>query len=247
MFSRRSQRMNRRGIGDQATSVGPSDGPSLIMSTSCVAAWRSDFGVSRSGTSATAWLDYVGGHLLGPGGVAPSFSAVDATINGRASITGNGTDQDLRNATLVRAAPGTTPAVIWAIAKPITWANGDPLVHDTNTAFSIRQSTSTPRMQIFNASSANETTASTLGVWQRFKAEFRNATTDLLRVGSTEVTGASAGNNTGTGIRLFVNGAGSAWGNYAIAELALFNAIPSADQNTALDAYVTARYGAGLV
>jgi hypothetical protein len=163
-------------------------------------------------------------------------------------MTLDGTDDSLAVA-LVRAAPGTTPAIIWWIFRQLTWAVNDPIFNDAAGTMRVAQIGSSPGVSIFcgTGNQCNNNNAA-LNTWVRGKCHFTNSTSDLLRLLSTTTTASvSSGNTAGTQFLVGRNGGSTAFANYDLAEVALFNAAPSAGQDTDLDAYVTARYGEGLV
>lgn len=223
--------------------------PATIMGANTVEWWRSDLGITI-GTGVSAWHGQVlGADLLqATGGAQPTYNAAGGP-NGTPSLQFDGVDDDLRNATIARAAPGTTPAVIWAIVRQLAWTSTEQIFADASAnAFSLRQVTGSPTVNQNNAANANSNAAAVINTWVRLQAHFSNSVNDRLLIIATAVTGASAGNNAGTGPRIAVNpGAGTLWANIELCELALFNANPAGAQITALDAYVTSRYGAGLV
>jgi hypothetical protein len=99
-----------------------------------------------------------------------------------------------------------------------------------------------------NPTQVNSNAAGTTASWFRVEVQFQNTTADYSKIGATAATGAAAGNGAGGGTRRIGANAGTtAFTEMSIAEIVYYAGVPSAGQLTALDAYATARYGAGLV
>ena len=219
--------------------------PVTIMGANCVEWWRADLGntIAVDGN----WVGQVAAVTWAQG--TPGARATQSASGGpnsTAMMTLDGTDDNF-TCVLVRAAPATTPAIIWLIMKQLSWTANEAIVNDASATFAILQRTASPQLAMSAGAIVNLNGGAAVGSWTRVQAAFGNAGTDELLCGATSVTGAGAGNTAGTAPRLGMNGAGTAFGNFALAEVAFFNAKPSAGQKTALDAYVTSRYGAGLV
>lgn len=227
-----------------------SSDPQTIMGANCTARWKSTNGITII-TGVSNWADLIGGVNLAnaTGANQPTFSATGGP-NDKPYMTYDGSNDSLA-ATFARSAPGTTPSVIWAVVRQITYTTNDPIFNDVAAHGVVRQVGTSPAIVIFNGGGANQcsNTAGTLNTWVRIKAEFVNSTSDSLRIISTNGAAASAssGNNAGTGPLVGRNNAATAFANFDLVELCFFNAVPSAGQNTDLDAYCTAEYGSGLV
>lgn len=222
--------------------------PATIMGANCTAWWRADLGVTVS-TGVSAWADQVGSadFAQGTGANQPTFNATGGP-NSTPSMTFDGSNDSLA-ATLARAAPGTTPAVVWFIFRQLTWSANDPFMNDASGTMVVRQTGSTPTISMFcGGTNRNASAALALNTWGRGQADFLNSAADTLRLVSTDTNdAASAGNTAGTAPLLGRNGASSVFGNFELCEVAFFDAVPNGSQDTALDAYVTTRYGSGLV
>jgi hypothetical protein len=222
------------------------------MGAATVAWWRSDLGVTI-GTGVSQWSDQSGNgfHLTqGTGGAQPTFEASGGP-NSTPSILFDGSDDRLINAAIDRAAPATTPTIIWMVVSQVTWTNGDRVCGfgAVATHMSLTQNPVTPQWRMLNTVLVNTNGALTIGNWGRVEAGFLGTTADYLKIIATNVAaGTSAGNtDPAAGFSLGTDPVGGVPGNFRISELAIFNAQPSAGQTTALDAYVTGRYGSGLV
>jgi hypothetical protein len=103
---------------------------------------------------------------------------------------------------------------------------------------------------MFNPTQVNSHTGLTLGVYKRLEVYFSGSVADYIKAGAAAPsTGASAGNdNPNPSFSLGGNGPGDTLGsNIEVCELWIFDVEPSPAQKAALNAYVTSRYGAGLV
>lgn len=242
-----------RGRREAYTRYGSAQTPLTILGN--LAWWvRADLGITI-GTGVSAWADQSGNGVnftQGTGAWQPAFVA--SAINGQPAVQGDGSDDYIR-ATWARAAPGTQPFYIWLVVKQVTWGSLNCIIGDCNASitsgFTEIQNPSTPSTQTYCISATPGTnSAGTIGSYFRHEMQFQDSTADYLRVGSTTVTGTSAGNSAGSGqVELFQGGSNTAGrhANVEIAEAFAFLGVPSAGQRAALDAYCTARYGAGLV
>ncbi len=214
-------------------------------------AWwiRADLGVTIA-TGVSAWNDQSGNGVnftQGSGTKQPSFAA--SAINGQPAITGDGSNDSL-NATFARVAPGTQPFYLWLVMKQVSWTTSDSICGDfTVNGCILFQLSSSPNLGMFNASSVNANNGNSIGSFSRIESQFTNSTSDYIKVGSTSVTGANAGNQAGGGtFQMFCRGDDSTrFGNITIAEAFCFLGTPTSQNRIDLDAYCTSRYGSGLV
>lgn len=184
-----------------------------------------------------------------------SFPAYNtSSLNLMPGIAFDGTSHFLDNTTDVYPAPGTAPTFHWMVfrqlAAPTGWTNGDPILSSITAATfrqEIFQGATTPRIRCFNGSSGTENAGGTIGSARRLEAYFNNATSDYLKIGATSVTGVNTGNQAGGGGSRFGGDSGALRGNFELFEYVRLRRLPSAGELTALDAYVTATYGVGLV
>lgn len=248
-FNRRPGARNNRGrVPATAPSASAPSTPVTIMGANCIAWWRADLGntIATDGN----WVDQVGGLVLAQGvaGSRPAQSASGGP-NSTASMTFDGVD-DALTVSLVRAAPGTTPHVIWFIFRQDSWTLNEQLFSDGNAsvAFRVIQSATTPALRIGDGGTdAANNTAAAIASWFRGQAYFSNSTSDELLIGPTAVNpAASVGNNAGTVFQVGRNLGGTTFSNFSLCEVGLFNVKPSAGQKTSLDNYTSGRYGAGL-
>lgn len=248
-FSRRPVFRHHR--GRIATAVGAAapavDTPASIMGANCVEWWRADLGntIAADGN----WVGQVAGTTFAQA-VAGSRPTQNATggPNSTPSMTLDGVDDSMQCA-LVRAAPGTTPAVIWGIIKQESWTVNEAMFSDAAGTFGVLMRTALPGIAMSAGTLTNLNNALAVGAWGRVQAYFANTPSvdELLLIATAASTATAAGNTAGTNPRIGLNGAGTLWAHFSLCEVAFFNAKPSAGQKTSLDAYVTARYGAGLV
>lgn len=224
----------------------PSTPSALTYVTSGVLQYvRADLGITLNGSNVSAWADQSGAakdYSQGTGAAQPAYSTTSGP-NNTAGVTFDGAD-DLLTSALDLAAPGTTPTTIWMIVKAVTWTNNDTFVSASSAnAIQVFQQGVTPAVTQTNANNSN--TNLTVGTWRRLEAFFNNNTTDFLRIGATNVTGASSLNASGTG-RVLGGRAAANFANIVVSELMYVNRELTAGERTNLDAYVTTRYGAGL-
>lgn len=241
----------RLGIGLSLSSIGLSSPGSIlsIMGTSVVALWDA---ASLTASPVSSWPDSSGnGFALtqGTGANQPTWNAT-AGPNANPAVLFDGIDDFLSNAALNLPAPAAVPSTFWAVMRQVTWtADRRPWDCGGGGNLFIVQQGTTPRIDQGNGTLANANTGLTVNVYKRIAVCFTNSASDEIQVGGTTVTGASAGNNDpNTG---FVLGAANIVAalpaNVQVCILAIFRVLPSIAQRAALDAYVTQRFGAGLV
>lgn len=237
--------MNRRGIGTPGVGGGaaPVVTPVTIMGANAVEWWRSDLGITI-GTGVSTWHGQVSGldFTNGTGANQPTYNATGGP-NSTPSLAFDGTNDSLVGGALARALPQT----IWLIGRQITWTSAESWVNDSAVTLIILQRNLTPQIAMSAGAPALDNGGAPLTEWRRVQAEFTNSVADRLLIGSTATTGSNTGATSGTAPLLARNSAGTTFGRVEICEVAFFNVVPSAGQTTELNAYVTDRYGAGLV
>lgn len=172
----------------------------------------------------------------------PSLTATDATLSNLPTLTFNGTSQGCTSP-LQLPAPGTSPTFLWMIVKQNAWVSNENLVSGDGGPV-IRQSNSSPNIRQFNTNLTTENPGAPLSLWRRVACWFSNSAADYLRAGSTNRTGVNAGNSADASAARHIgrNAGGTTFTSMSIAEIVYADA----DYLAALDAYGTARYGAGL-
>ncbi len=246
---RRTVARTRRAVAAATGSAAVVTSPLTLITSVPVSQWvRGDNVVIATGVG--TWTDLSGNarHFSEVTGAnQPTYTAADATLNNQPTLTFDGISQRLTS-TWTRTAPGTTPHFISAIIKLIVYTNNRvPIGDKTASVFNIRPNPADPAWLQFDTTGVNSNSALATGSWGRTEASFTNSNSDYLKMKATKVTGANAGNTAGTGTHLGSNAGITLFCNFAIAELVICSGTPTAAEITALDAYYTARYGAGLV
>lgn len=245
-FSRRpGNRFNRGRIAtvSGSGSAPVATTPVTIMGANCVEWWRSDLGITLA-TGVSQWQGQVSGlnFTQGTPAAQPAYNATGGP-NSTPSILFDGVDDALVGGALARALPQT----IWLIGRHITWGAGKPWINDSGVTLIVLQRTASPLIAMSCGTPGNNNGAAALNQYRRVQAEFTNSAADRLLVGASAVTGTNTGAAAGTAPLLGRNAGATVFGNVEICEVAFFNVVPSGAQNTALDAYATGWYGAGLV
>lgn len=246
MFSRRPIVSHNRGRSSSGGGGAPVPDPLEIMVGNIQAYWRAD--AATEGATFTLLDTGPGGHDLVQATATnqPSLNATGGP-NGTPSILFDGVDNRLVNATLDLNAPGTEMTVYWAILRQVTWTSTRRLWCASNASavtLCIIQSATTPNIRAHNGTDGPENAGLILNTYSTVYAEFRNNTADVLVAAGTSVTGTATGNaNPGAGFVLGATGNLALHSNIEVCELAVFNAIPDAEQATALAAYRLDRYG----
>lgn len=249
-FARRpGHRFNRGRLPFGVSAITPL---TIVGAGDTVAWWRSDLGITLNGGAVSAWADQGSGgfHLTqGTGANQPTYNAAGGP-NSTPSLLFDGTGHSLVNATIDRPAPGTQPTFLWGVLRQLTWTNGDRILGfgAVGTHMNVTQNPATPQWRQQNVTLANTNGGLALNTYGRFEVFFNNNTTDYIKLITTNVTGVNAGNtDPAAGLRLGCDSVGALFSNIEVCELAVYKVLPTAGQLAALDAYCTARYGAGLV
>jgi hypothetical protein len=210
---------------------------------------RADLGVTKDGSNrVSAWSDQHSSakhYAQGTAANQPLYLATGGP-NSKPAVQLDDAARRM-NAALALPTPGTTPTLIWGIMRQAAaWVNSARFVAPTtNLSHLIYQQGTTPTVRNYNAGNGQVNNGAATGTWYRWKAWFENATTDYLLVGTTNATGISCGNNSSADRNLGNTVGASALCSFA--ELAYANADWSAQETTDVAAYVTRRYGAGLL
>lgn len=219
--------------------------PATILGSALLQWCRSDLGITI-GTGVSAWADQSAGakhYTQGTGAAQPSYSASDATLGNRPSLTFDATDDYLQSA-LQLPAPGTTPSLLWMILKQNAWTLNNNVVSGDGSIV-IRQSSTSPQVRVFNGVLGPVSGLGVIGTWVRLAAYITNSVNDYIVVkGSGVLNGTNTGNQSdATAVRrIGTNAAVSTFTSITVAEIVYAN---SDAQLAALDAYGTALYGSG--
>lgn len=166
-------------------------------------------------------------------------------LGGRAGLLFDGSNDELDNSTLSYPASVSYRFVFRNVSYTTSTAIFGP-----NTAAAapiIYQVGTSPNMRQFNNGDGALTNGgAVVGSWVRGRSWFNNAGTDYLRLGAVNSTGIATGaGRTGTGMRIgfSANGGFVLFANIEVLAMVVLNAEPSAVQDAAFDAAVTALYG----
>jgi hypothetical protein len=227
----------------------PEPSPLTIMAGSIVAGWDA---ASLSSSPVASWPD------LGPGGFTltavgaaqPTWSATGGP-NSEPSVLFDGANDVMSNALLDRPAPGTQVSFFWGVLRAVTWGPADSFWSAGVGASFLRvfQASGSPNTLQANQVFGNLHGGFTLGSYKRFEALFSNSTSDYVKAGAfAPSTGTNTGNDDpAAGFQIAAAPNIASFGNIEVCEFWIFSAEPSPAQKAALDAYVTARYGPGLI
>lgn len=215
--------------------------PLSIFGAANVIQWvRADKGITTA-TGVSGWADQSASgnnYAQVTGSFQPAYNAADSTLNGQPTITFDGVDDTLVDAGFTLPSPATTPTCALAVAKYISYSGQPALFGDaSNTAAICLVSVAANTVRSQAGSVVGPVTLNA-GSWARIRADFSNSVSDVLRVGSNQVTG-NAGSSTASGRAIGTLGSGFQ-ANVAVYELVYLKAIPTVAQMAAYDAYVTA-------
>ncbi len=218
----------------------------LIASVPIVGWWRGDLGVTI-GAGVALWSDQstAGNHLAQ---VTASMQPSRSVINGQQALTFDGSN-DFLLGTFSTPAANTTPRQYRMIGRVNTWTNNRALWGAG--ALGCQQcfmGTPTPDLVMYNGTATScRNTNMVVGQARRIRSTFTGSTSDRLLIGSvTSAVNASTGVITATDWKLGSNGTASSESAITVWEMIITAGAISAGEETALQAYETARYGAGL-
>jgi hypothetical protein len=205
------------------------------------AAYQSEIDVALS-TGVSTWGNLVSTFddlVQATGANQPSYTTVESTLNNRAKIAGNGTDQWMSGAPN-RPTPGTTPTAYRAVMRPDGYSANKRLIG----VVSIRWSGTTNQIIMDLGGTTGNAITVTPNTWYRWRSLWNNATSDYVRAGSTLGTGASIGNTDPAGIVLFSGqGPPNNVGAASIADWLILTADMTAAGDAILDQHYVAYYG----
>lgn len=205
----------------------------------CVLWLRADLGITKDGSDrVSAWADQSGlGHDVtqGVGSEQPLWEAT--AFNGYPCVTANGLDEHMQSAAWTLNQPSTVFAVarlIAATAVPQTLVDG--------TAVNTRRlyENGGAEFRIYAGSVGPSTAADTS---RHVLAAVFDGASSMIYKDNTGVAG-SCGSSAASGVALFrPGGAAVQYGNFELAELALFDSALAAASIARLSQYAGARYG----
>lgn len=220
--------------------------PLDIMSGNIVAGWDA---ADLSATPVASWVDASGnGFTLTEATNQPSWNATGGP-NSQPSVLFDGVNDMLTNTSLDLPAPGTTPTFYWAIMRQVTSTPAENIFAAGGTSLFLRQTGASPNVAQGNTSfPSNSHGGWTLNTFMRVEVYFSNSTSDYIKAGAAAATtGQNAGNSDPTATFRLATASGGSFSNIEVCEFWIFNTLPTTGQRASLDAYVTSRYGAGLV
>lgn len=221
--------------------------PLTILSGTLLQWSRADQGVTQV-AGVSQWDDLSGNNrhwAQATTGSQPTFGATSGP-NGTPAITFDGVDDNLRNTTLTRPVPNTTPTWIWIVFKQVTWTNSRRIYSAGNSSSTLTlvQSSPSPGLIAYNAVNSSVNTDLVVGAWAAVANYFSNSTADYIQVNdNAPTTGINLGNNGASTSMVLGAGNNTLYSNIAVAEIVYASALPTADQLAQLAAYRLMRYG----
>ena len=255
MTSRRpGARFNRGRIATRAAtpSFGALGPLSIITSRTPVVYLIGDLGVTDAGGGfCSAWADQTGnGNHATQATGASQMQIQSAALNGKTALLADGVDDFLALLNLARPAPATTPTWIWFVLQQVSWSSGDSFIGASASGWRLQSTSASPIVAQRNSATLGPNNAgATVGSWVRGQVLFTGSISDSLKLAATAVTGINTG-NTALVAGTFILAAHLTSAGFANIRLLAFGAWsggePSAGELSAMDAWTTGYYGAGV-
>jgi hypothetical protein len=217
----------------------------ILPAANVVDSWLSDRGTTVA-TGVSAWVGAASATSLAQvtAGAQPAFSRADSRLNGRPSITGDGTNDELV-AALAIPAPGTTARYYRFVGAQLTYAAAALMGGSAASCQLVYQNGGTPNLRAFNLANSSLNANAPVGAPRVFEVYFSNSVADFLRIGSVTVTGSSTGNASAATWSIF-SGGGAAFSNMMLGNVTIA-ALPTTQQRAAIDRLDRRRYGFGVL
>ena len=227
--------------------------PQTILGSSLKLWLDSDLGITLNGSNVSAWADQSGNgnHVTqGTAGSQPAYTT--NAVNGHAELNFDGADDRL-SGPAISAVLSAAAWTVWIVA--LTDAIGtnsatpylnDGLMSDAGQFWGLhlRNDTPTARIYNFDGTADSDSTTYAIGAYSILRAR-QNGTTIFVKNGAAaESAGVASGALTNLTNALVIGGptAGVSFDG-KIANVIATNAVTSAAQHTAIDAYLALRYG----
>ncbi len=223
-----------------------------LHQTNLVFHFRADTGITEA-TGVSNWVDQVSGStelVQSTTANQPSYDATETvgTLTGAGAMTFDGSNDSLIGTSVTSV---NQPYHIFIVFKPVSWVAGKEVftggtAGPANFAFGARYGGSSPQYDI-NAGAADVCiTEFAIGTWALGIVLFDGASSSLA-MNDDAATGGSPG--TGDMGNFFILGANAvnppsgAWGNFAVAELAIYDDENTGSDLTDIKTYINDQYG----
>lgn len=234
-----------------AIPLGPLD---VITDGSIVGYLQGELGITIA-TGVSAWASQIGGTTIdltqGTGANQPAYTANNATLWARSTVTGDGSNDEIGSTTWDPPTPGTTPTHFRAIAarQSRIASAASCWCGSASTRIAFREAATVGSVRAFNGTNSADVVM-TEDQWYRVNLGFNNsAVTDALIVGSnTSGAAALGGSIPVAGFHLFASSAiGATPGNFSIQKLLIRNVLPTALESALLDGIDTRFYNGNIM
>lgn len=243
------------GVELRASALSSSSGPlgplSIVSSVAPFFFLTADLDVTVA-TGASVWADQSGNGRNATQAVAanqPALVASDPDFGGRSSLLADGTN-DVMDVAWDPPAPGTQPVWFFFVFSQVSWTVSRFLFAGAtaSSVMAVFQTGTTPELVISNTFVRNNNAGAPVGTPARGQAYFSGTAADYLKLGPTMVaSGVTAGTTDPAVFRIFSRNGSTQSMNAKMACIGAWAGEPSPSEIAALDAWVSAYYGGGVL
>lgn len=213
-----------------------------------LAGWQTDLNVTLNAGNVSSILDQSGnGNTLSQVTPAnqPLYTSQDGTLSGKPSTTLDGVNDFLQSTANLPAGP----LCVYSVMQQVTWTIDHELWSaGSGDNYTLAMKSSSPNLASYNGVLSSLNSGAPVGTWVRTIQTFTNSTADIVKIGSTQVSGVNLGLADPSANWYIGRASGSGLvANMKWAMQLIITQIPSGSDFTALDAAVTQMYGAGVL
>lgn len=170
---------------------------------------------------------------------------VTAGLNGKSGLLFDGVN-DFLTSSLFLPQAGTNPIGLLAVFNNRSFIANGRLFMLANAVQDLCEIANLDSLNIWSRNNTVVSTSQTFNVWVRCRADYSNNTTDIFRVGASQVTGNAGNTATQSGRNIGAFNGSTFPSNMELLALLYLNHIPTAGEMSAFDAAVNSAAGYGV-